>query len=187
VYAKCTCLISQIETVSTWVIHVNFTVHVVDTIPPCSGGEGQSFYSKMARFSDWGFDIPLDAEIHGIQVNISKHCEPNSIIFDSVVKIMKNHRIVGKNRAISEKEWDVETTALSYGNIVDMWGIDKITPEEINSNGFGVAFEAEDASNNIYPLAYLDGIEMLVFYKKDDKIFIDSKILDFNNAVYPLF
>lgn len=168
----------------------SFTLTYTNDVPPCASGEpgGEAVYSKIARFADWNFTIPENAEIIGIEAEVAKQAETtDKLVSDSIVKLMKNHRITGKNKADLETPWSNRVETKKYGDLVDTWGLSDLTSSDINSNGFGLAIEIENASNRMSSNAFLTEIQINVFYKIDDEVFSQNKIKNWDGAVYPLF
>ena len=166
-------------------ISINFNDSAVS---PCSlGGGGQFLFSKIARFTDFGFDIPLNATITGIQAKLNKQADQNFTIEDSVVKLLIEHRMKGDNKANFDTSWlDINQEEI-YGEQTDLWGLSDITPEKLNSEGFGVALEIINSNSIDIPQANLNSIEMKVFYEQNGNQTYQTKIIDWDGAIYPLF
>ena len=102
--------------------------------------------STVLNLTNFGFNIPTNAQILHISVYVNKHAsgiEPGSngqTVSDSVVSLLKNNTTVGGNSA-SNNYWTTTPTVYQYTGTTDsLWNTTWI-PEDINNTGFGVAFE----------------------------------------------
>lgn len=88
--------------------------------------------------SNYGFSIPTNATIDGIEVHVIKQGSPT---LDFTAKLTKTANTpIGSDRS-SASLWDFVLNLTKYGGPTDLWGT-TWTPAEINSSGFGFAFAA---------------------------------------------
>jgi hypothetical protein len=113
----------------------------------------------------YGFTIPTDATILGIQLAIGKvrQSGQGNTMYDNQVVLIKNGSVVGSNYA-NTTAWSrdqgspVETV---YGGSSDLWG-STWTPAQINSPNFGAAISAKTTGSRID--AYVYYIRIAVTY-----------------------
>ena len=98
-------------------------------------------YSEYLQGTQYGFGVPADATITGIEVKINRLAVgPPPSIYDTEVSLVINDVVVGDNKA-SALPWPSSFTIVTYGGPTDLWGT-SWTPAQINSDGFGVVLAA---------------------------------------------
>lgn len=118
--------------------------------------------------SAFKFNIPANATITGILVQINRHASQHSagrFITDAIVQLLKNGSPVGANKANTVAQWDnAAYHVVSYGSPTDLWGT-TWTPSDINNANFGINFTAqgEDQSGSTSS-ADVDFIRLIVYY-----------------------
>lgn len=112
-------------------------------------GTGPLEISKYFFTSNYGFNIPNDALIRGIEVGIRKQklTEGFDPASDVSVYLSKNTSSIaehnqGDNKSISPPDFSNSITTSIYGGPTDTWG-QTWTPSEINSNLFGLQYQAQ--------------------------------------------
>lgn len=122
---------------------------------PLNNGE-QSDYLNATNF---GFSIPSDATITGVQVDI-KCFTPAGTGVNTNSKLLKAGSAVGSTRQI------VLTTVDQYWPMgllnSDMWGT-TLTPTEANASNFGVQTSFDNANPSTRGV-YVDHIQMTISY-----------------------
>lgn len=122
--------------------------------------------SQVLHATNFGFSIPIDATIAGIEIIIARYSpttDPN-IIRDNSVRLLKSGSPVGTNKAITGTNWPNNTEGVGeavYGNSTDLWGT-TWTPEEINSSDFGVELIATNIGYNAHT-ASVDYIKITIY------------------------
>ena len=126
-----------------------------------------------------GFNIPTGAIIHGIQVEIDRHVDPDREVDDEDIYIVKNGVATGTDHE-NNTDWRDFDQTRTYGNATDLWGT-TWTAADINSGNFGVAIAAESNSgnNNVNTTIYVDYVGITVWYSLYDDIANNSP--EFNN------
>lgn len=117
-------------------------------------------YTQYLRLHNFGFSIPDDATIRGIEVVVIRKADKDNALVDRTVKLVKAGRSMGKNlRApgLWEKDW----TAAFYGGETELWGQDW-TPVELNSKEFGVVLDVQLGAD--YGRPQIDEILVTVHY-----------------------
>ncbi|OGN94364.1 MAG: hypothetical protein A2Z71_09345 [Chloroflexi bacterium RBG_13_50_21] len=120
--------------------------------------------SNYLQATQYGFNIPLDADIAGIEVIVNRYTAPSStILSDYEVRILKAGVPVGANKAIATP-WLNTFTEVTYGGPTDLWGT-TWTPADINADDFGAAISAQrDNNGNNDRDAVVDTIRITVYY-----------------------
>lgn len=94
--------------------------------------------SAYLEASGFGFAIPGDATIAGIEVSITRRATG---IHDSHLYLMKAGSMQTAGDRATATEWPATAAPASYGGASDLWD-NTWTPAEINASGFGVALQA---------------------------------------------
>lgn len=97
-------------------------------------------YTQVLKISNFGFSIPADARIEGIEVVLIRKADVADAIVDKAVQLMRDNVQVGADLRLSSR-WDETWTAVYYGDGVEDWD-HAWSVHEINSAGFGVAISA---------------------------------------------
>ncbi len=101
--------------------------------------------SQYLRGRDYGFAIPTNATVTGIQVTIGRKATQTggNGTRDIVVSLFKGGTgVVGDNKADTATDWPTSVGAVTYGATNDLWGT-TWTPAQINAAGFGVVLQAD--------------------------------------------
>lgn len=116
---------------------------------------------------NFGFAIPTNAEILGIQVEWRKRRDVGGgcTMSDSGVYLLKASSTVGSDK--STGCWGTSYGYSTYGGPTDLWGT-TWTPAQINSSSFGASLSAHDTGGNLYSL-YIDHVRILVYYKSENQ------------------
>ncbi|MFT3680741.1 MAG: Ig-like domain-containing protein [Ferruginibacter sp.] len=129
-------------------------------------GTGNSF-SDPLEASSFGFLIPANATITGIQVSIGRYRSGtggSGEIRDNSVRLFKTvGNVIGNDNAATGTNWPTTEAAATYGSSSDMWG-SGWTPAEINAAGFGVSLVVSNTSNSNSRTANVDYIQITVSY-----------------------
>ena len=122
--------------------------------------------SKYLEVKDFDFNIPAEATVQGIEVQIERrssdvtHMAP---LRDYVVKLVKNGSIVGDNRATGT-DYPGEDTVENHGGPADLWG-SSWTPADINGHNFGAVLAVKKYGHlggHVYAL--VDQVRIRVTY-----------------------
>ena len=166
-----------------WTYPINFYY----TVPPCSAFPGgSSSFSKLLRFTDFGFQLPNEANILGIKTTIHRTSISGSQASDSIVKLMFDHKILGQNKANLDNEYIPGDFDYIYGDYDDVWNLN-FSAADINDEGFGIAMESAGASWGLSSDVYLNYIQIEVNYEHNGVVNLETKRLDWDGAVYPIF
>jgi Secretion system C-terminal sorting domain len=133
------------------------------------------YYSKAAQVSGYSFNIPANASISGIVVNLRKQISnPIPNIKDSVVQLMKGGVPVGSNLK-NNLQWPNLMTYVTYGDSSNLWGT-TWTPADINSSNFGVNIVVQNT--DFAQLAQIDHASIKVYYTLPNAINVLNKKSD---------
>lgn len=106
-----------------------------------------TFYSSnetyYAKFTNFGFSIPLGATIIGIVATVTKSDTGGAMnVYDNAVRIVKNG-VIGTTDKSNPTMWsNVGPVISTYGTSSDLWG-QTWTPADINNSNFGLAFSVK--------------------------------------------
>lgn len=148
---------------------------------------GRTHYLKASGF---GFSIPTDASICGVQVEIEKRAGGLGIgawVRDDQVRLVKGGTVSGNNMAVAGL-WSGTEAYHAYGgstNVVTTWGTG-LTHADVNSSNFGVAVAAEfEGLAILLPSVQVDNIRVTVFLNPvlPTKIISFEALLKNNNAI----
>ncbi len=144
-------------------------------------------YSNYLQGTQYGFNIPADATITGIEVNINRMSESrNPNVVDNVVSLEKDGSIVGDNKADLVTAWPTVFTVATYGGEGDLWGTTWLA-SDINSPDFGVALAANrDNNGNNSRQAVVDSMQITVYYSYTSSLAIscgDGSAVPYGDSV----
>lgn len=129
-----------------------------------SGGDN----SKYLKCTNFGFTLPNNAEILGIEVNVRLKGGSNDDVDDNQVRIVKSDGSFGsitKNR-LNEVWWGSGGGGefVTYGSATDIWSETWTASDINNSNfGFGISVNLQGGDSNIDGEIYF--IKMKVYYR----------------------
>ena len=121
--------------------------------------------SRFLKCIDFGFTIPTDATINGIEVRIKKAADAEDVIVDNGVNLLSPGPVGEEGDFATAWPWDVLTNII-YGGPSSLWG-DTWTPAEINASTFGVQVGALSTDPLIENQPWIDYVEMTVYYTEN--------------------
>jgi hypothetical protein len=124
-----------------------------------------STVSQYLVATGFGFSIPSNSIINGIQVSIERSDGGTSstrYIRDNSVKIVKAGSVTGTEHADTATNWPSSDAYASYGSTTDLWGT-TWTSSDINASNFGVAISAKGSSTST-ETARIDHIRITITY-----------------------
>ena len=122
--------------------------------------------TKVLKATNFGFNIPNDQVISGIQVHVYKEGINTGSVYvkDNSVRLIINEVICG-NDLKSNNYWPTTAGFVDYGSEINLWG-NTLTPAIVNSANFGVSLSALLYSQTYSPAqAYIDYVSITVFYQ----------------------
>lgn len=122
-------------------------------------------HTQYLQISNFGFSIPRDARITGIEVVVIRRADQPDAIRDRTVRLLRRGEVSGRNRADSEL-WDSEWTAAYYGDENDQWS-NEWTPAELNRPDFGIVLDVGFGESSAQP--QIDEVLVTVHYQPAGK------------------
>ncbi len=122
--------------------------------------------SQYLNVTNFGFKIPAQATIVGIQVDIERKCSANGATEycrDNGLKLIQSGVISGTDKADTTTKHPTADAYVSYGNYADTWGL-TFTPAQINNANFGVVYSSQVNSGTPIVTSSVDHIRMTVYY-----------------------
>lgn len=121
--------------------------------------------SKYLVASDFGFSIPSNATISGIEVLIDRKALNASRIKDYEILLIDTGGVqYGNNKADTGTYWPTTAAgeSVTYGASNDVWGA-SIDYADVNASTFGVAIRA--AASSGASVAYVDYVKVTIHYQ----------------------
>lgn len=113
--------------------------------------------------SSFGFSIPTDAIITGIQAAVERGSNLSGAIGDVDVYLLKDAAIVGSDKATGP-DWGTSDSYRLYGGSTDLWGT-TWTPADINAGNFGLRFKVDNDATGSTVTASVDHVQITVSYQ----------------------
>jgi hypothetical protein len=118
-------------------------------------------YNDTLALSAFGVSIPSDGVIQGIQFQVDRSGDSNSV--DNSIRVLKGGAPVGMDHKASGA-WPDTLTFATYGGPSDTWGA-TWTPADITSTGFGIAVTPQQINSmNNLDYVYIDAVRVTVYY-----------------------
>lgn len=118
--------------------------------------------SHYLTATNFGFNIPTNETIVGIQASVERNSGSGADTSDSSVRIIKGGVISGDEKAGTSGElWSALDTYANYGGVNDTWGL-SWTPADVNSSNFGLAFSVFQDGNFSFNVS-VDHIRITVY------------------------
>jgi protocatechuate 3,4-dioxygenase beta subunit len=126
--------------------------------------------SEVLQLNDFGFDLPNNVNITGIQVRMAGNSDAELSPWEMIVQLTDaSGNPVSDNRAGNELEgsaWNLDTLSSvghwTYGSSADLWGT-SWTGADINSSNFGILLQSKNRQNTEITLN-LDQVLIIVYY-----------------------
>lgn len=145
------------------------TLQAQDGNAAFSGTSASSGTTDWLLATNFGFNIPADATIRGIDVKLLKWATApgTGYAVDSNVALIQGGSIAGTNMADTSTPWPSRPAFKHYGGDGAGWGL-TWTPAGINSSAFGVAIAASlEAETTVY----VDAITVTIYYTQNETAF----------------
>jgi len=111
---------------------------------------------------NFGFTLP-NATITNINVRMERHAD-YSYIVDGGIQIGLYGGSFYTSKADTETRWGNTDVTVSYSYTPVQWGWDGITVEDINNSNFAVKIIAQNINEDLYYIASIDYVEIIVTY-----------------------
>jgi hypothetical protein len=114
--------------------------------------------TAVLKITKFGQSVPVTAPISGIEVRVHRKATTTNVN-DWIVQTVKGGVVGGTNLGQGSLiKWDTDWEVAVYGGEGELWGR-TWTPQDINSDGFGVAIQAEGSGT-----AQVDMVTVKVYY-----------------------
>lgn len=121
------------------------------------------YRSRYLTAYNFDFDIPQNATIEGITVDVFGVPSQNAAVRDCTIVLRRDNsnNVYGNNMA-QPQPWNVNNPQHTYGGPTELWGETWI-PDDINSPEFGVYVKLYNPTNNSKDV-FVDAVEITVTY-----------------------
>ncbi len=130
--------------------------------------------SGYIYFYGFGFNIPTNATIDGVTVQVEK--KASGTIQDNRISLVNflTRASIGSNLTVSTTNWGTTDAVTTYGGATNMWGATTatLTPTIVNMPRFGIRYRVNIGSNNA--VAYVDAVQMYVNYHIGNNAYCDT-------------
>ena len=124
---------------------------------------GRNNNSPSLNATNFGFNIPLNATISGIQVTIGRYAIISNAIRDNSVRLIVGGAVIGANAANTTLFWPTTEAPANYGSTTYLWGL-TLSPSQVNAINFGVALIAQNTTGTNNISARVDYIQISITY-----------------------
>jgi hypothetical protein len=126
----------------------------------CVLAAGQT--SQGALLTNFGFSVPSNAIILGVEVSVERSQSVASRVNDNTVQLIKGGTPGGTNKAAAGF-WPATDTVLVYGASNDLWG-NALTAADVNASNFGLKFRVNEGAGA--STAQVDLVQLKVYYQQ---------------------
>lgn len=150
--------------------------------------------SREVEANDFGFDIPNDAHIRGVTLDMKRHQESSgsyrkSWESDILMMLNVNGEKSGVDKSNLYSGWPTILSTTTFGGVGDNWG-NILTPEIVNSPSFGFNFQIQNDDPDD-GRAQISSIAMTVHYDLDKEsgyktTLISKNICSYYNSNQPM-
>lgn len=142
-------------------------------------GSGRYRYGDWLRCTKFGFSVPTDAEITGIEVQIAKWEIVEDAHRDSALYLRTTTGQKGSNYANTSSLYPLRWPGgvepwTAYGGATALWGT-TWTPAEINSTSFGIDFSTQNVIYDTFSV-FVDAVKIKVYYRAEHYIGVNSPL-----------
>jgi hypothetical protein len=119
--------------------------------------------SMILKSTAFGFTIPTDATIQGIELNFerwSSNGDATIYTGDALIQLYKAGTLTGSNIA-DHSHWETSRTVKTYGGATSLWGT-TWSKSDIENSGFGVGIQTEQSAPGYQ--SYIDYVTLTVYY-----------------------
>jgi hypothetical protein len=153
--------------------------NVYATFGDISGTSGN--YTDYLEAANYGFNIPSNATITGIAVDVERS-DPNTSTSDYSIRLVKGGNVTGTDHSLgtmysSTENFEINDVVRTYGGDGDLWD-ETWTPADINSTDFGAVVSAQRAVDGTTTNGRIDNIRITVYYSIN--VTLPLKLTSFN-------
>jgi len=121
-----------------WGSSINFGTGTYD-INDANWANGDATFSVYLNSTNYGFSIPSNASIKGIEVVIERKQANTAVIHDAEIRLSKDYNLLPANGSTGDV-WSLTSERMVYGSSTDTWGTTWL-PSDINNQGFGTSLK----------------------------------------------
>lgn len=116
-----------------------------DDLRASTGNIASGAITNALAATSYGFAIPADATINGIELAPERHQSVTQQMRDHTVQLLKAGALAGNNKAATTTDWPTAEASVVYGGPSDLWGT-TWTPADVNHANFGAVVAATNPS-----------------------------------------
>jgi hypothetical protein len=126
---------------------------------------GSGNYSQYLHINNFGFSVPKNADIQGIEVVIIRRSDTKDVLKDRSIHLLREGQKSSENMA-SRELWEDSWTAAFYGGRNVNWG-ERWTPRQVNHPGFGIVIDVGYAKGE--GAAAIDEVLVTIHFSTEGK------------------
>lgn len=120
------------------------------------------------KLTNFGFSLPSDATVVGIEVDIEKSADVADTIKDEQVRLLNASGVLeGDNKADVDTAWGTSDATANYGGSTDMWGT-SFTKSDVEDSDFGVEIRATKGTSTDDVIASIDHVTITIHYTAEE-------------------
>ena len=131
------------------------------------GSTGEQFDAQILKLTNFGFAIPTDSIIDGIELEFVAKASHEDTFVDSVftkrVSIVKDNVIQTDNIVDVIDVWETSNNTYTWGSPSTLWG-GTFLPADINSSEFGVAIQPRITAMSNETKASIATVKLKIYY-----------------------
>lgn len=125
--------------------------------------QSSCYFTRALVARDFGFSIPANASITGIEVKVNRMADTANAVTDTVVQLILNSNLIGQNK-YNQSFWPATLATQFYGDSANLWGLTSLTAADVNDADFGVYIKTQNHDTDYYKQAKIDFVAMKVYY-----------------------
>lgn len=119
--------------------------------------------SQILRVTNFGFALPANADVRGIEVQVARFGGSNPSTYDDAVRLrLDDKSSSGTGRSVAAA-WSTTLTSVTYGSATDLWD-ETISASKVNGAAFGVDFSFQGRTNGIGSEANVDVVRVRIHH-----------------------
>jgi len=140
-----------------------------ENIQSADGAEARAqlvdgWVSDFLRARDFGFEVPQEAWVSGISVDLKHHALSGGYIADRIVRLGGVPEARANRARDSSASWPSSVVDHSYGGATDRWGAGSIEPALVNASTFAIDLSTRYLSTGGNDHGYVDSLTATVTY-----------------------
>jgi hypothetical protein len=137
-----------------------------DSRATLAGSASAAVVSQTLNVTNFGFAIPANAIIGGIQCSIARHRTGGLAgeVQDTSLRLLKAGVETGNNLGAADTNWPTSETIANYGSVTELWNT-TWNASQINASNFGIAFVIDISQGFLTArTAQVDYVQLTVTY-----------------------